>query len=826
MPIQPGTDIGRYHILEQLGEGGMAVVYKAFDTRTETDVAIKFIRTENILPKALGKALKRFQIEAKKMAQLNHPNIVPVTDFGEYEGSPFLVMRYLPGGTLKGLMGDPLPFPQAVKLLIPIANALKYAHEQGVIHRDIKPGNILITQSGQPVLSDFGVAKVLESEETLDLTTTGMGVGTPEYMAPEQAEGKPVNVQADVYSLGIVFYELVTGKKPFTAETPMAVIVKQMHDPLPQPSLYNPLLPRDVEQVLFKALAKKPENRYANMSEMIQALESLPGNKGKAINAKLIARFKAGEKSTEHPAAKSIENYQPSTRMPGQPARSKPILIIFASLGILGMLAVLVFTNQKKNFPVVGSPQPIQSPQTSETPLIQPTKSTAANKAIPILKIGSTAVSKKDGMTLVYVPAGEFEMGSQDGEADEQPVHKVFLGAFWIDKTEVTNSQYSKCMDEGACTPPMASGSQTRTRYYGSSGYSDFPVVYVNWNQADLYCRWAGRELPTEAQWEKAARGMDSRIYPWGEEKPNSAYLNFNANDGDTTKVGSYQQGISPSGTLDMAGNVWEWTADWYDSEYYSSQVNWRNPLGPSAGEYHVQRGGAWGDGDYKVRSTYRKKKYPTYGNNYDGFRCALDAGTEESVKDFSTIEEISQPKSDFTQQPDSENTDTWQIGIKTIDEFIHIANTSTYDYKREIIPVGNISFDTNVRVNIEMHVNHEEQEGNSSSGLVLYSKDEKTKSEGTLYLVFQDGWWKLFYFINGGFVEGADFDYIIKPSQIFSLTINEDLKSVTITNGEGFTLSHTFKNQIFFGTKSFIAFIQSGPKGSIDIPQFSIDQN
>ena len=275
MIIQPGTDIGRYHILEQLGEGGMAFVYKAFDTRLENEVALKVIRSEKFTIENTDRALKRFQIEARKMANLTHPNIVPVIDYGEYEGGPYLVMRYLPGGTLKEKLGAPMNWREAVDLILPIAKALGYAHSEGLVHRDVKPSNILITKSGQPMLSDFGVAKVLEGEETLDLTVTGMGVGTPEYMAPEQAEGKSIDERADIYSLGVVFYELVTGHKPFEADTPMAVIIKQIHDPLPNPSQYVHELPQEVERVLFKALAKNPTDRYQSIAEMSKALAKL-----------------------------------------------------------------------------------------------------------------------------------------------------------------------------------------------------------------------------------------------------------------------------------------------------------------------------------------------------------------------------------------------------------------------------------------------------------------------------------------------------------------------------------------------------------------------
>ncbi|MBT7790870.1 MAG: serine/threonine protein kinase, partial [Calditrichaeota bacterium] len=187
MPDLIGQSLGRYHILEQLGEGGMAVVYKAYDTRLETDVAVKVIRTESLPQNTVERALKRFEREAKALARLNHQNIVNVTDYGEYEGKPYLVMPYFPGGTLKQKLGKPIPWQEAVEMLLPIAEALDYAHSQKMVHRDVNPANILLTERGQPMLTDFGIAKVLDIEETMDLTGTSAAVGTPEYMAPEQA---------------------------------------------------------------------------------------------------------------------------------------------------------------------------------------------------------------------------------------------------------------------------------------------------------------------------------------------------------------------------------------------------------------------------------------------------------------------------------------------------------------------------------------------------------------------------------------------------------------------------------------------------------------
>jgi basic membrane protein A len=269
-----GQDIDRYHLIEKLGEGGMAVVYKAFDTHLECEVAVKLIRMDRLTPEMMATTLKRFEREAKSLAQLTHANIVKVTDYGEHNGVPYLVMEYLPGGTLKKYLGTPMPYTDAARLLLPVARALNFAHEHKVIHRDVKPGNILITESGEPMLTDFGIAKILDLEEGQTLTGTGMGIGTPEYMSPEQWQGN-ITPAVDIYSLGVVFYELVTGRKPYTADTPAAVLLKSFNDPLPRPSSLVPGLPESVEKVLFKVLAKKPEDRYATMKEFENALEKL-----------------------------------------------------------------------------------------------------------------------------------------------------------------------------------------------------------------------------------------------------------------------------------------------------------------------------------------------------------------------------------------------------------------------------------------------------------------------------------------------------------------------------------------------------------------------
>jgi len=261
-----GQQIDRYRIIERLGMGGMAVVYKAYDTRLERDVALKLIRTGSIPPDQYDRLMKRFEREARILAQLNHPNIVKVLDYGKYQSLPYLVMDFLSGKTLKDF-SKPLSVSEAAKMLAPIARALAHAHQRKILHRDVKPSNILISNRGEPMLADFGIAKILEAQEEGTLTGTGMGVGTPEYMSPEQILGKEVDARMDIYALGVVFYELLTGSKPFTADTPMATLLKQMNDPIPSPKAWIPDLPEEVELTLNKALAKQPHCRFSQMSE-------------------------------------------------------------------------------------------------------------------------------------------------------------------------------------------------------------------------------------------------------------------------------------------------------------------------------------------------------------------------------------------------------------------------------------------------------------------------------------------------------------------------------------------------------------------------------
>ena len=256
----------------------------------------------------------------------------------------------------------------------------------------------------------------------------------------------------------------------------------------------------------------------------------------------------------------------------------------------------------------------------SETPYHTPTDTPTAT-----IGMGTSKVSEVDGATLLYVPAGVFPMGAEDGYADERPVHAVTLSAFWVDQVEVTNHRYALCEAAGVCRRPARKSSNVIDLYYGGKRTGEYPVINITWQDAVDYCTWTGRRLPTEAEWEKAARGEDGRPYPWGFAPPDSTLTNFDHLLADPVATGSYPLGASPYGALDMAGNVMEWTADWYDEGYYAVSPG-DNPPGPEGGTYRSVRGGSWSYNSSGVRSAHRYMQMPGEARHDLGFRCVLDA--------------------------------------------------------------------------------------------------------------------------------------------------------------------------------------------------------
>lgn len=278
-----GKTLGQYQLIEELGRGGFATVYRALQPQLNRQVAIKVLHPEFIRDE---RALRRFKREAVAVARLTHPNIVAVYDYGEQEGHAYLVMEYIAGGTLKArLGGKPLPYADALAVVRAVGSALDYAHSKGVIHRDVKPGNILYTDDGRIVLSDFGIVRLADDESSL---TRGV-IGTPQYMSPEQALGREVDGRSDLYSLGIVLFEMLAGRVPYKGESAVATL--SMHATLPVPSMrkYNEAVPDVIDRIVQRALAKAPEDRFQTGAELTQALSAAIENIERPSSSTIIA---------------------------------------------------------------------------------------------------------------------------------------------------------------------------------------------------------------------------------------------------------------------------------------------------------------------------------------------------------------------------------------------------------------------------------------------------------------------------------------------------------------------------------------------------------
>ena len=276
MSVPDGTylidrTIGKYRIVREIGRGGMGVVYAGHQTELDRPVAVKVLAPHLAWEKTF---VDRFLHEARMAAKLNHPHIVTIYDVGQQDNVYYLVMRLVEGKPLKDIIAQEgaIPLARTVGILAQLAEALDFAHSHGVIHRDVKPGNILVERGDQVTLTDFGVARAAEGTR---LTATGITLGTPEYMSPEQALGQPTDARTDVYSLGIVLYEMLTGRVPFHADTPLATLMQQAQNPPPRPRSIVPSMPQEVEEVILKTLSKQPDGRYASAGEFARTLDGI-----------------------------------------------------------------------------------------------------------------------------------------------------------------------------------------------------------------------------------------------------------------------------------------------------------------------------------------------------------------------------------------------------------------------------------------------------------------------------------------------------------------------------------------------------------------------
>ena len=403
MDVQPGQTLGPYRIINQIGQGGMATVYKAYHAAMDRYVAVK------VLPRQLAETpefVGRFQQEARTIAKLEHAHILPVHDYGESEGVTYLVMRHLDAGTLKErIQSGALALDEIDRLFTQLAEALDYAHGHGVVHRDLKPSNVLLDRHGDLFLTDFGIAKLLESSS--QFTSTGAMIGTPAYMSPEQAQGMKVDQRSDIYSLGIILYEMVTGRVPFEAETPLAVVLKQLNEPLPLPSTVKADVPPAVERVILKALAKNPEDRFTSVGEFLSAWKRAL-SEAETLAASAPAAAAAVEMASEAPTAVSAPQPTVAAAAPavGAGTRRTPLVWILGGgalvvILLVGLMAVRFARNRRAS----REPTPLPAPTLAALPTVVPAATVEPQPTSPPVASGGEEWASWTAANLVQVIA-------------------------------------------------------------------------------------------------------------------------------------------------------------------------------------------------------------------------------------------------------------------------------------------------------------------------------------------------------------------------------------------------------------------------------------
>lgn len=647
----------KYRIEERVGEGGMGTVYRATHIHMDHIVAVK------VLHSVFGSdplVLERFRREARAAAQIHHHNAILVTDFGVIADNrvAYLVMEFLAGIDLRKKIKQDrqLGYKETFLIVRQVAAALHAAHTRGIIHRDLKPDNIWLvrTDDGSDIVKvlDFGIAKIKSSADMATLTQEGMVIGTPFYMSPEQCKGEELDPRSDIYSLGVILYEMLTGQLPFQAETAVGVAIKQVTEPPPSLRLFRPDIPGPVEAVVLRALEKDREQRQGSVIELVREFEqalsasrielkplemSTPGSPFGVLPAVPISSEGEGYATTETTLRQAettpLKEGGAATAFGQPPPLTSPLRDKPAEGHVQSIRDE--FNVRKPTFENSISPERMFSSSPSMRERITPffgkhwkilIAALVVTGAIATAVLAILLIGPKDAPTgleagpvqptppagMVFVKGNTFRMGSDDAKGDYQskPTHMVTVQDFFLDATEVTNEDYQRFVSEKNYKPPP----HWKNAAY-PPGTARLPVINVSWLDAKAYAEWAGKRLPTEAEWEYAARGATATLYPWGNDW-SSKYANLRESDHKApVAVGSYQEGRSWCGAVDMVGNISEWVADSM-YPYPGSRLS-RDP------RYNMHRGGSFNNSKDELLMTNRGYEAPGRKLPTLGFRCA-----------------------------------------------------------------------------------------------------------------------------------------------------------------------------------------------------------